>query len=68
MNLRRTGNAIEFIDVSIGQPFFAHNKFWTRISPEVAAALSGSLHKGASCCNFAIDEEDKFVEQVECVE
>ena len=67
VNLRKTGKKVRFLDVSIGQPFYAHNRFWVRISYEGASELRASLCHAATCCNFTIDAEDEFVEEVESV-
>ena len=69
--LVRTGVLVPFRDVSIGQPFWAHGKVWTRTSREAASAfgstnqrVNGFIFLG-NCCNFVIDPIDKMVEALE---
>jgi hypothetical protein len=64
--LRRTGRMVPFLDVNIGQPFFAHGAFWTRYDREAASKMAGSQTHG-SCCTFTIDEADRLVESVEII-
>lgn len=65
--LNRTGQQIKFKDVMIGQPFFAHCAFWTRISPNSAAEIRGSDWVGARICDFMCDALDECGEDVEYV-
>lgn len=58
--LQLTDTLIPFLDVNIGNPFFAHNTVWIRTSYEAAARLGGS-GEHTSVCNFTIDECDKLV-------
>jgi len=58
-----TGAMVPFLDVNIGHPFFAHNRFWIRTSREAAAEL-GSSRSHTSVCNFTLDECDEIVEAV----
>lgn len=61
MELQRTGKKIKFLDVHIGNPFYAHNTIWIRTSYKGATVLGNSgTHQSA--CNFTIDECDEFVE------
>ncbi len=72
MELRRTGRMVEFLSISIGSPFWAHNRFWVRTNREVGTELrttnvSQETKRGVSSCNFNLDECDRFVEAVEIV-
>lgn len=66
----RTGKMVPFLEVGMGQPFYAHGKVWVRTSYEAATELTSTpiRHGGklihASCCNFVTDECDKNVEAV----
>lgn len=63
ITLTRTGRKVEFKSVHIGQPFVAHDRFWVRFTASAATELHGSLTFG-SCCDFTIEDEDRFVEEV----
>ena len=65
--LKQTGQNIKFKDVMIGQPFFAHGAFWTRISNQAAAKIKGSDWVGATICDFLCDSLDERGEDVEYV-
>ena len=61
--LRRTGKAISFKTVGIGNPFFAHGKIWIRVDYDAAKQLVPSdMH--SSVCNFVIAASDEAVEFV----
>lgn len=62
-----TGKRIEFLDVSIGNPFAAHGRIWIRTSYEAATELAYSGYHAARTCNFTIEPEDKTVELVNVV-
>jgi hypothetical protein len=66
-NLIRTGKTIKFLDVSIGQPFYKHDRFWIRNAYDAATELREST-RYASCCNFLIDACDEYVEEVKLEE
>lgn len=65
--LKRAGMPLKFNDVMIGQPFFAHGVFWTRISPNGASEIRGSDWVGAKVCDFMCDAPDERGEDVEYV-
>lgn len=62
---------IRFSESWIGQPFYAHGKYWTRWDTEAASTMHGSQTHG-SACNFMIDAPDgdktkgEWVEEVIC--
>lgn len=66
----RTGRLVPFLDVGIGQPFWAFGKVWIRTAYDAATELTSTpqrkagLRPLASCCNFLIDPWDKEVEAI----
>ena len=54
MRIKRTGKMIPFLDVHIGNPFWAHGKVWVRTDGNAASELA-STGQWSSCCNFLID-------------
>lgn len=54
MELRRTGKKMPFLDVHIGNPFWAHERVWIRTDGDAATELASS-GTFASSCNFLID-------------
>lgn len=64
VELVRTGKQIKFVDVSIGQLFYAHDAFWTRTSWVAASVVSSSTNHHSNVCNFTIDACDEYVEEV----
>jgi hypothetical protein len=54
MQLKRTGKMMPFLDVHIGNPFWAHDGYWVRTDGSAATRLESSGHHG-SCCDFLID-------------
>lgn len=65
--LTKTGQAMKFTDVAIGQPFFAHGVFWTRIGSSAASEIKGSDWVGARVCDFLCDSPYRQGEIVEYV-
>ena len=64
--MQRTGEKIKFLDVHIGNPFYAHSKVWVRTTYQAAAELGDSGER-KSVCNFTIDECDKLVERIKII-
>lgn len=62
--LVRTGKLVPFLEVPIGQPFWAHGAVWTRTAYDAATRLEGAATRG-SCCNFLIDAIDREVEALD---
>lgn len=54
MRLERTGKSMPFLDVQIGNPFWAHNRVWGRTDGDAATELHDT-GEHSSCCNFLID-------------
>jgi hypothetical protein len=57
ITLTKTGVKVPFLDLSIGAPFYAHGKFWTRTDTDAGTELCSSTDESPSrsCCNFLID-------------
>lgn len=77
MRIKRTGKMLPFLDVHIGNPFFAHGRVWVRTEGNAATHLVSTGHWG-SACDFLIDgtvrpsrkhgfPNDDLCEQVEAV-
>lgn len=66
--LVRTGKLVPFLEVSIGEPFWAHGAVWIRTAYDAASQLGNTSQRRyghifmGNCCNFLIDEIDKEVE------
>ncbi len=62
LTLRRSDATLLFLNVGIGQPFWAHDKVWIRTDYEAATELgsTGQFNR-KSTCNFTLDECDKIV-------
>lgn len=78
MRLVRTGQKLPFLDVHIGNPFWAHNRVWIRTSGTGATELASS-RTWSSSCDFLIDgtvrptkrygfPNDDLCEEVEALE
>lgn len=78
--LIRTGIMVPFLDVGIGDPYYAHNRFWTRTDTNAGTEFGSTKYKpGFECmkstCDFVIDgtvpsqwcDKGRMCEQVEAV-
>ena len=71
MQIVRTGKMVPFLEISIGSPFWAHDKVWVRTSYSAATVLGSTPIRSEgrmslmSTCNFTIDECDREIEAVE---
>jgi hypothetical protein len=55
MEIKRIGEKMAFLDLCIGQPFFAHGRLWTRTSFSAGTELHGSHSRMNSACDFLKD-------------
>lgn len=68
--LERTGQAVHFLDVSIGEPFFYEGTFWTRTNRYVGTDLRRRSRSGEEpgpsfgSCSFGASEDTMTVEKV----
>lgn len=66
--LARTGKLVPFLEVSIGQPFWAHDAVWIRTAYDAATQLGNTSQRRyghifmGNTCSFVIDDIDKEVE------
>lgn len=65
--LVRVGRKVPFLELNIGNPFWAHDEVWIRTSYSGATQLKPSGKRGSSC-NFTIDGSDRIVEAIEYTE
>ncbi len=56
-----TNEKIKFLDVGMGQIFYAHDSFWVRTDYDVGTKVESHSGDRGSARNFTIDACDRYV-------